>query len=173
MRSYQKGERLMRYLPLLTALFVASMTPGLRAQDSGAAVSLTILTFTESVQLPGTVLPAGKYRFEIANLEGSADAVKVTSEDGKTAHGFFLTTPSTLPQRDLKVQDTWLMFAERAQGRPQAVREWFYPGRSIGVEFVYPKDEAVAIARANRTSVAASDGDKLGRVDESGTFQAK
>ena len=65
------------------------------------------------------------------------------------------------------------MFAERPAGQPQAAREWFYPGRSIGVEFVYPKEQAATIAKANKTSVAASDGDKTGRVDEKGNFEVK
>ena len=163
----------MRHLPLLTALIISSATLGVQAQDSAAAKRLTILTFSEPVQLPGKTLPAGKYRFEIANTETTANAVKVSSENGETAYGMFLTTPSTLPQRDLKDQDTLLMFAERPAGQPQAAREWFYPGRSIGVEFVYPKEQAAAIAKANKTSVAASDGDKTGRVDENGTFEAK
>ena len=30
-------------------------------------------------------------------------------------------------------------------GQPQAAREWFYPGRSIGEEFVYPKDQAILL----------------------------
>ena len=163
----------MRQCLLITTLIIASVAPGLRAQDSAAVKRLTILTFAEPVQLPGKTLPAGKYRFEIANTETTSNAVKVSSENGETAYGIFLTTPSTLPQRDLKDQDTLLMFAERPAGQPQAAREWFYPGRSIGVEFVYPKDQAATIAKANKTSVAASDGDKTGRVDETGIFEAK
>jgi hypothetical protein len=166
------GEQLMRHLAVVTALIVASVMPG-SAQDSAAAKKLTILTFAEPVQLPGKTLPAGKYRFEIANVETTANTVKVSSENGETTHGMFVTTTGTLPQRDLKDQDTLLMFAERPAGQPQAAREWFYPGRSIGLEFVYPKEQAAALAKANKTSVAASDGDKTGRVGETGTFEAK
>jgi hypothetical protein len=125
------------------------------------------------VQLPGTTLPAGKYRFEIANIDTSANAVRVSSENGEKVLGTFSTIPSTMPQRDLQNQDSLVMFAERPAGQPQAAREWFYPGRSIGSEFVYPKDQAAALAKANKTSVAASDGDKTGRVDQTGTFKTE
>lgn len=164
----------MRHLPVVIALIVAALVaPSARAQDSAAAKRLTILTFSEPVQLPGKTLPAGKYRFEIANVDTSANTVRVSSENGETVHGTFSTIPSTLSQRDLRSQDTLVMFAERPAGQPVAAREWFYPGRSTGLEFVYPKDQAAAIAKANKTSVAASDGDKSGRVDETGAFKSK
>jgi hypothetical protein len=97
----------------------------------------------------------------------------VLSEDGQKVMGTFSTMPSTLPQRDLKDQNTLVMFAERPAGQPQAAREWFYPGRSIGEEFIYPKPQAQAIANANNTSVAASEEGKVVRVEpESGASAA-
>jgi hypothetical protein len=165
----------MKKLPvMLTALVISAFAaPLAQAQDSAAVKRLTILTFTEPVQLPGKTLPPGKYRFEIANVDTSLNTVRVSSEDGEMVHGTFSTIPSTLPQRDLQDQDSLVMFAERPAGQPQAAREWFYPGRSTGVEFVYPKDLAAAIAKANRTSVAASVGDTGGRVDDPGTFKSE
>ena len=61
------------------------------------------------------------------------------------------------------------MFAERPAGTPQAAKEWYYPGRSIGEEFVYPKNQAMVIAKANNTTVAAFDEDnKVVRIDATG-----
>jgi hypothetical protein len=172
--QFTQGEKLMRRLSILLALIFASVTgASVWAQDSAGAKRLTILTFSQPVQLPGTTLPAGKYRFEIANIDTSANAVRVSSENGEKVLGTFSTIPSTMPQRDLQNQDSLVMFAERPAGQPQAAREWFYPGRSIGSEFVYPKDQAAALAKANKTSVAASDGDKTGRVDQTGTFKTE
>jgi hypothetical protein len=81
------------------------------------------------------------------------------------------------------------MFAERPAGSPQAIQMWFYPGDRIGEEFVYPKSQAVAIAKANRTPVLATEdtsnanttesdrmsamkGAKIGRVDENGQMKS-
>ena len=61
------------------------------------------------------------------------------------------------------------MFAERPAGSPQAAKEWYYPGRSIGEEFVYPKNQAMEIAKANNTAVPAFDeNNKVVRIDETG-----
>jgi len=165
----------MRVIHFISAVALAAvMAPATaQAQDVADVKRLTILTFSEPVQLPGKTLPAGKYRFEIADINSAPHTVRVLSEDGQTVHGTFATLASTAPKRDLRDQDTLLMFSERPSGQPQAAREWFYPGRSIGEEFIYPKDQAIALAKANRTSVAAADGDKTGRVDETGTFKTQ
>ena len=83
--------------------------------------------------------------------------------------GTFTTISATMPTRDLSSQDSLVMFAERPAGAPQAAKEWYYPGRSIGEQFVYPKEQAMAIAKANNTSVPAFDeGNKVVRIDPTG-----
>ena len=48
-----------------------------KAQDAAEVKRLTILTFTAPVQLPGVTLPAGKYRFEMADVNNAAHTVRV------------------------------------------------------------------------------------------------
>lgn len=50
-------------------------------------------------------------------------------------------------------EKTIIKFEERTAGSPQAIKGWFYPGRTDGHEFVYPKTEALALARVNHTPV--------------------
>jgi hypothetical protein len=57
------------------------------------------------------------------------------------------------------------MFAERPAGQPQAAKEWYYPQRSTGEEFIYPKAQALALAQANRTAVASEENGKVVRVE--------
>jgi hypothetical protein len=135
------------------------------AQDSAEARRLTLLTFSAPVQLPGVTLPAGKYRFEMADINNAAHTVRVLNQDGTKVLGTFSTIPTTMPARDLRDTDTLVMFAERPAGQPQAAKEWYYPQRSIGEEFVYPKAQALALAQANRTSVASEDNGKVVRVE--------
>ena len=157
----------MRALKILGGALVltALVAPAVQAQDSAEARRLTIMSFSAPVQLPGVTLPAGKYRFEMADINNAAHTVRVLSEDGQKVMGTFHTIPTTLARRDLRDTDTLVMFAERPAGQPQAAKEWYYPQRSIGEEFVYPKAQALAIAVANRTTVAAEDNGKIARVD--------
>jgi hypothetical protein len=50
---------------------------------------------------------------------------------------------------------TIIKFDERAADSPQAIKAWVYPGRNYGHEFVYPKPEAIALAKANNLAVPA------------------
>jgi hypothetical protein len=40
-----------------------------------------------------------------------------------------------------------LTFKERGEGQPEALKAWFYPGRTWGEEFVYPKKRAIELAK--------------------------
>jgi hypothetical protein len=144
---------------------VAALAPALKAQDTADVKRLTVLSFSAPVQLPGVTLPAGKYRFEMADINNAAHTVRVLSEDGLKVMGTFSTIPTTMPTRDLRNTDTIVMWAERPAGQPQAAKEWYYPQRSIGEEFVYPKAQAIAIAAANHASVASEDNGKIARVE--------
>jgi hypothetical protein len=125
----------------------------------------TNITFSGPVQLPNVTLPAGTYRFRtmpVANSVGLGDhVVQVSDKDGTHQFGMFMTIPTDLTQAK---DETVVTFGERPVGAPQALRVWFYPGSTIGEEFVYPKNQALDIARANHTTVLTAEG----RVDESG-----
>src|SRR4026209_77971 len=155
----QSKETLMRTFKMIGSAIVltAALAPAAQAQDVAEVKRLTILTFTAPVQLPGVTLPAGKYRFEMADINNAAHTVRVLNEDGTKVLGTFSTVPTTTPTRDLRDTDTLVMWAERPAGQPQAAKEWYYPQRSIGEEFVYPKAQAVAIAAANHASVPSEE----------------
>lgn len=40
-----------------------------------------------------------------------------------------------------------MTFEARSAGSPQAIREWFYPGSNKGLEFLYPKQREVKVAK--------------------------
>jgi len=161
------------------AALTACLAPGARADEWNKK---TILTFSGPVQIPGATLPAGTYVFKLADLQSNRHVVQVFDKDEKKIYGTILAIPDQkLDPSDKPV----VMFAERPAGTPQAVKAWFYPGETIGNEFVYPKDQAVKIARATHQSVLSMDetpatstdeerrdamkSAKVSRVDESGT----
>ncbi len=59
-----------------------------------------------------------------------------------------------IPNYRLKATSKTVMtFTERPAGEPEALRAWFYPGRTWGEEFVYPKPRAIALAQAANVPV--------------------
>ena len=57
------------------------------------------------------------------------------------------TTLLTIPDERMEASDQpVVLFAERPSGQAQAIKSWFYPDERIGQEFVYPKQQAMAIA---------------------------
>jgi hypothetical protein len=112
----------------------------------------TVFTFSGPVEIPGQVLPAGTYVFKLADSQSSRNIVQVFNKAENHVFGTFLAIPDYRRQPSDK---PIVKFEERASGSPQAIKAWFYPGRSYGHEFVYPKQKAVEIAQVNHTPVPA------------------
>jgi hypothetical protein len=137
-------------LATATTMLVAS---GARADDSD---KLTYMTFSAPVQIPGMVLPAGTYEFKLAIPEGNRRVVQVSDKETKKTRTIVLT----IPNRRMKPADEpVVMFAERPSGEAPAVQVWFYPGETYGYEFVYPREQALKIAKATHTPVASFEED--------------
>jgi hypothetical protein len=127
--------------------FLVGMVPRATADE---ADQKTIFTFSGPVEIPGQVLSAGTYVFKLADSSSDRNVVQVFSKDEKHLYGTFLAIPD---QRLRPAGKPIITFDERAAGSPEAVRAWFYPGEDIGHQFVYPKDRAVALAKANNSPV--------------------
>jgi hypothetical protein len=135
------------------ALMGAVLTPGAKADDWNRK---TVITFSGPVEIPGVhltgfgVLPAGTYVFKILDSQSDRHIVQIFSKDEKTVYATILA----IPNYRLKATDkTVITFRERPAGEPEALRAWFYPGRNWGEEFVYPKAQAIALAKASNTPV--------------------
>jgi hypothetical protein len=110
----------------------------------------TVVTFSGPVEIPGQTLPAGTYVFKLANSQAHRHIVQVFNKDENHVFATILAIPS---YRQHPSEKTIIRFEERAAGEPQAVKAWFYPHKNYGHEFVYPKTEALALAKANDTTV--------------------
>src|ERR1051325_2009020 len=102
----------MRVLKMLCAVAVltASVALPARADESD---KLTYLTFRKQVQLLGTTLSAGRYRFQLADTVAGRSVIKVQTDDGKKQLLMLLTVQNQL--RDVP-KDPVVMFKETAQG---------------------------------------------------------
>jgi hypothetical protein len=141
----------MRFVKALccAAALTALIAPGARADEWNKK---TILTFSGPVQIPGATLPAGSYVFKLADIPGNRHVVQVFDKAEKKIFTTLLALPN---QRKDASDKPIVLFSERASGSPQAVKVWYYPGDTIGNEFVYPKSQAMRIAKETHTRVLA------------------
>jgi hypothetical protein len=167
-----RGARLIGCALAVAALFLVSNA---RADEY---TKLTYLTFSGPVQLPGITLPGGTYMFKLADPDSGRRVLQVWDKDGMKLY----TTLLTIPDERMEASDKpVVMFSERPAGQPQAIKSWFYPDERIGQEFVYPKAQALQIAKENHAAVLSYSDDsvkdndsaslrsaKIGRVDENG-----
>jgi LPXTG-motif cell wall-anchored protein len=65
-----------------------------------------------------------------------------------------------IPDYRVTVGPGEFVYFQRAAGRPQALKTWFYPANNFGIEFVYPKATAVQIAEASHQPVYAAESAK-------------
>jgi hypothetical protein len=135
------------------ALVGAVLAPTARADSYNEK---TVITFSGPVEIPGVhlkgwgVLPAGTYVFKLVDSQSDRHIVQIFSADEKTVYATILA----IPNYRLKVTGkTVITFRERPAGEPEALRAWFYPGKSWGEEFVYPKAVAIEIAKSTGTAV--------------------
>lgn len=120
------------------------------------ANKLTYVTFSGPVSLPGTTLPAGTYAFRLADSPADRHIVQVFNRDETKLFTTLLAVPA---ERDQADGEPVVTFAETPSDRPPAVRYWYYAGEKGGNEFVYPKNQAMMIARASGEGVMAVDTD--------------
>ena len=106
---------------------------------------MTKLTFSQSVQVPGRILPAGTYQFVLATNDSNRNIVEVFNADGTE---LYATIQTISAERGRKAYGPSVTFAQRSNGQPEALVTWFYPGNDIGHEFIYSKQVESELAQA-------------------------
>jgi hypothetical protein len=122
--------------------------PAARADEANQA---TKLTFNRSIQISGHVLPAGTYWFVLASID-SPSIVRVFNSDRSRLYATIFTVNA---ERLNTTDNTAITFAERGFAQPQAIVYWFYPGSTIGHEFLYPKQVQTELAKDKQYTVVA------------------
>lgn len=104
----------------------------------------TYFTFDQPVALPGVTLPAGKYLFRIVDTTSSRRIVQVLDAEGRKSYAMLMSIPA---QRNDVPSSPEVRFMETAVNTPTALKTWWYPGTNIGYEFIYPKEQALRLAK--------------------------
>jgi hypothetical protein len=119
-------------------------------------------------------LPPGKYVMKLMDSPSNRHIVQVFNEQENQ----LLTTILAIPNYRLQpTGDTKFGFWETPAGQPKAMRSWFYPGDNFGQEFVYPKQQAIEIAKVTHERVPMTTSEDLATaevktVDQAGTERA-
>ena len=125
------------------------MLPVVHADDWNQA---TRFTFSQPVQIPGQVLPAGTYRFQLANTD-NRHLVQIFRED----RTLVATLYSIARTRDGRAAEAAITLADRGKTHPSVIVAWFFVGEAEGHEFVYPKQERQELAHSLRTTFSSGD----------------
>jgi hypothetical protein len=132
------------------------MTPqSVRGDEWNLATRFTV---NEPFEVPGTVLqPGTPYVIRLLDSPSERHVVQIYND----SQSKLLTTFMAVSDERLEpANNTTFTFIETQPGYPLPIKEWFYPGRLHGYEFIYPKHQAQAIAEHAREpilSASASD----------------
>lgn len=129
-------------------LSCAAFLPAARADDWD---QMTKLTFSEPVEIPGGVLPAGAYWFILQN-NSDRNVVQIFSADWSKLDATVMTIPTLRRQT---TNDTAIEFAERPHDKPEALLKWYFPDRLTGHEFLYSARHEKEFARDGKQDVLA------------------
>ena len=125
----------------LMIAFVLFFEFGAHAEESNES---TKITFNVPVQIPGQVLSPGTYTFQQAG-SNDPNIIQIFNADRTV---LIATVQTVSAERLEPADDTLITLAEPEAGNADVLVKWFYPGRTIGHEFVYPKQQEREIAHA-------------------------
>ena len=102
----------------------------------------TFVTFNQSTEIPGMVLPPGEYVMKRAD-RSLPDVVRFTNARENHVYATVFALPT---YRSVPTDKVVIVTEERRSGSPEAIKKWFYPGDTVGAEFVYPKSSSTLMA---------------------------
>jgi Protein of unknown function (DUF2911) len=139
-----------KVVPIFALLLASAIMPlVLRADVENQA---TKFTFSQAVQIPGRVLPAGTYWFQLADTN-NREVVRIFAADHLTPIATLFTVSR---QRHDGNDAVAVTLAHRGPDQPEAIVAWYFLDDTEGHEFLYPKQQARELARAVQKTVVAS-----------------
>jgi hypothetical protein len=136
---------------LLIAFAIASvlfLEVAARADEADQSIKIT---FSQAIEIPGQVLPAGTYLFKLAD-PNDLDLVRIFNSEGTR---LLATLQTITAERGKPTGDTVVVLAEQPEGRPETLVKWFYPGNTSGHELVYSKQEEQQLAQDRQQTTVA------------------
>jgi len=150
---------------ILTIAFFAP--PSTQADEWNLSTRFAI---SHSFEVPGMVLQSDTpYVIRLLDSSSSRNVVQIYNGDRTQLLTMFIAINAERPEPTDKTEFTFL---ETRPEYPLPMKTWFYPGRLSGLEFVYPKNQAMEIARHSKESVLAAEG-RIEPLNESASTVTK
>ena len=139
MRPLFKGPAICLGFLMLALVFVAP--PATHADEWNL---MTRFTVNHPFEIPGmTLQPNTPYVIRLHDSPSTRNVVQVLNDDETKMLTMFMAVSD---ERLEPADKTVFSFIETEPGYPLPIKEWFYPGRLNGLEFIYPKEQALAQA---------------------------
>ena len=121
---------------MMTVCGAAALTLATAAGSDAlmAPVTADYLTFDREVALPGRVLPAGAYAFDLMRSDSGTDMVRVSTPNRTRIVFLGFTVRVERPRGAPKNAVT---FREAPRGQPVPIAAWYPIRASDGYEFIY------------------------------------
>jgi LPXTG-motif cell wall-anchored protein len=129
---------------------------------TGAVGSTNKFTVTQAEEVPGMTLEPGSYTIHIVDHLSERYVVRVDDPKSGTHSTFLAVENSAIAKPDAPGQVAW---TNPSDGKTY-LRGWLFRGEPAVLEFVFPKDAAVAIAKSNASKVPAIDPASEGKSAE-------
>jgi hypothetical protein len=157
MRSVNKTAAIIISCFVMALVFLAP--PLIHGDEWNLATRFTV---NHPFEVPGMVLqPNTRYVIRLYDSPAERHVVQILNEDETKLLTMFMGVSD---QRSEPADNTVFTFIETAPGYPLPMKEWFYPGRLHGLEFVYPTDQAREIAQHAKEPVLSADAGDLHKL---------
>jgi hypothetical protein len=139
MHSYSKRVAVLFGGLLLALAFVAA--PATHADEWNRSTRFSI---NHQFQVPNATLEANtNYVMKLLDSPSERHVVQVFNEDQNRLLAMFIAISA---EQMRPAEGTQFTFMETDPGYAKPIQKWFYPGRTIGLEFIYPKQQLLDIA---------------------------
>lgn len=132
------------------ALATGAFTSSARADEWSKR---TILTVSQPIQVTDTVLQPGQYVLRLLDSQSERHVVQIFNRNQTHIIDTVIAVPT---QRMEPTGRSYFTFWETPPGTDRALRDWYYPGDTIGSEFPYPK-HLQQVAMVTHTEMAAAE----------------
>src|SRR5260370_7673767 len=104
---------------------------------------MTKFTVNHPFEVPGmTLQPNTRYTIRLFDSPSTRNVVEVLNADETKMLTHFMAISD---ERSEPTDKTVFTFIETEPGYPLPIKEWFYPGRTIALQFIYPKQHAFSL----------------------------
>ena len=145
-------------LALLIAFAIASVLFLEVAARADEADQSTKITFSQAIEIPGQILPAGTYLFKLAD-PNDLDVVRIFNSQGTR---LYATLQTITAERAKPTGEAVVVLADQSEARAETLVKWFYPGDTSGHELVYSKQEEQQLAQTRQQTIVANESAQAG-----------